>query len=90
MSNLSRKERKKLAEDRRREWRIRWVDLARARMAQGLPFRGALEECASDAARLSRESPQLSSEIETALTEFAKVINFSIIEWKKRALTNDL
>lgn len=65
---MSRAQRRAESEERRRQWRLRWIEVGRAASAAGKPVKQAIVE---DAARLFREDPTRNSEIEQALREFS-------------------
>ena len=67
---MSRAEKKAAAEARRKEWRLRWVELAKKNHHAGSTMRECVELVGKDADALALESPTLRSEIGRALVEF--------------------
>jgi len=66
----SRAARREAAEERRKQWRLRWVELARVKHQEGLPVSQAVRCVFFDADQLIRETPQFRSEILRAMDEF--------------------
>lgn len=77
-SHLSKREaRRYAAAERRREWRLRWVGIARN--GHGT-IRERLAEVAEDAATLTIDNPSMKTEIQLALDEFATNLAAATVE----------
>lgn len=78
VSGSSRAARREAAEERRRVWRLRWVEIAREGSKQGKPIPACVRMVAADADRLMRETPQFKSEILRAVDEFSALLYLAI------------
>jgi len=84
-STSSRRERKAAAEDRRKAWRLRWLELARARHAEGTPLVECLRRVAQDADKLIADTPCMRSEVERAVDEFVTALAAATARAKEQA-----
>ena len=76
---MSRRDRKAAAEERRKEWRRRWVELAQSRHMSGTAFKDCLRLIELDASHLARQSPPLKSEIVRAMEELNTNLSAAIL-----------
>lgn len=76
----ARKERKEQADARRKEWRLRWLELAKRKSAAGYSVREILQFIADDAAALVGRTPDIRSEIERALQEFVNHLALASVQ----------
>lgn len=69
-SGSSRAARKQAADERRRAWRIRWVDIGKREVQSGKTVRDALLAVANDVADMMTANPTQRSEINRAFEEW--------------------
>lgn len=73
----ARSQRRAESEERRKQWRLRWIQIGREAALAGDPR--PLQRISEDAARLALETPQRQSEIERALLEFRANLEKAIL-----------
>lgn len=79
-SGSSRAARKQAAEERRRAWRIRWVELGKTEVQSGKTVREALVAVAHDVAEMLTSNPTQRSEISRAFEEWLTAMRNVTIE----------
>lgn len=78
LSGGSRAGRRAAAEERRKAWRLRWVEIAREGYQQGKRVVECVHMVGVDADKIIKETPQFKSEVLRAVDEFSDRLRSSI------------
>lgn len=66
------------SEERRKQWRLRWLDIMQTAVKNGKSGRDAIALTADDAAKLATENPQMKTEITRAFDELHTALSSAL------------